>query len=266
MYLLYAPHPLLNDFVDCFWESDFGSLTDADIYSELYVAQYNPNIIFNLSKTYQRDACEVSDSTAVTVNTQAIQFDHKAENRLFGIRFKTGGLRLFSPLAMHELTDDAPNVMDVFGDKWQELDNKIQNSATTAERIAHTEGYLLSVLDRRKVDKFRLVQQIYNQMTIHCNEAECIPLLTKQTHITQRSIDRYFQEFLGLSPKKMSRIMRFEQAFAHLHIPHSSFNFHQFGYYDAAHFSKEFTTFAGMTMQDYRQSLFFVQNLQSNHF
>jgi len=264
MYCLYPPSPILSDFIDCFWESSFESVGQG-IYQELYVAQYNPNIIFNISKNYQRNDDLIIHSTAVTVNTHAIQFTHLFDNQLFGIRFKTGALRLFSTLALHETTDSVPLVADIFGDKRAILEDKIQNAQTTAQRIAITEGYLLAQLITNRLEKFKLTQHVLQHIRLTSHQTDCITQLPHTAHLTQRSIDRYFQEYLGLSPKKMSRLVRFEQSFAAIHQSTETFYFHDFGYYDHAHFCKEFREFVGMSLQTYLDSPFFVQNLQSKH-
>jgi len=265
MYQLHAPTPILADFIDCFWESAFESIGQKQ-YEELYVAQYQPNIIFVLSKDYKWDKICIAEAAAVTVNTQAIQFSHLSDNQLFGIRFKAGALRLFSALAMHETTDSVAIVADIFGDKYNVLENKIRQSISTAQRIALAEECLLAQLVTKRLEKFRLAQYALHHIRQTIHSPLHMPHICQAAHVTQRSIDRYFREYMGLSPKKMGRLLRFEQAFKALHYASTDFEFYNFGYYDAAHFSKEFREFVGMNMQTYLNTPFFVQNIQSNHF
>jgi AraC-like DNA-binding protein len=265
MYILYPVCAILEPFVDCFWESDFLEAENG-LYKELYVAQFNPNVIFNLAKSYQRNTNSVELSTAVTVNTEPIVFTHKQDNQLFGIRFKTGALRLFTPLAMHELADEVLSVNDLFGDKVAMLETKIQDCSNTFERIAVAETFLIQHFDVQKLEKYRLTQHIQQHIQLHCIKGNGMETLSAQLLVTQRSMDRYFQEYLGLSPKKMSRLMRFGKAFAAMHEPKNTFNFYDFGYYDQAHFSKEFKVFCGMPPTEYLKSEHFVQNLQAEHF
>lgn len=264
MYHLHLPSAVLADYVDCFWESDFGGMGEG-VYHELYTAQYQPNLIFNLSAGYLRDGCAVARAEAVTVNTQAIRFAHGAANRLFGIRFRVGGLRLFSGLALHEMADEVLCPSDILG-RWHGiLAERVWDCQTTAERIAVAEAYLLEQLDERLVERFRLVRHVHGHLRSTCRAPGCIGRLAAQTFLTQRSIDRYYKEFVGLSPKAASRMERFGQAFSALHPSPDNFDFHDFGYYDSAHFSKEFRAFTGLCMREYLRSPFFVQNLQSGH-
>jgi AraC-like DNA-binding protein len=264
MYILYPVCAILEPFVDCFWESDFQEAENG-LYQELYVAQFNPNVIFNLAKTYQRNTKSVELSTAVTVNTEPILFTHKPDNQLFGIRFKIGALRLFTPLAMHELVDEVLSVNDLFGDKVAILETQIQECKTTAERIAVAEMFLIQHLDGQKLEKYELATQIQHHIQLHCTKVDCVQEVVKNTFLTQRSMDRYFQEYLGLSPKKMSRLVRFEQSFSALHKDKNTFNLYDFGYYDQAHYSKEFKVFCGLSPTEYLKSTYFIQNLQAEH-
>ncbi len=264
MYHLYPVCTVLKPYIDCFWESDFQKAENG-LYQELYVAQFNPNVIFNLHKNYQYNSNLVELSTAVTVNTAPILFTHQADNQLFGIRFKTGALRLFTPLAMHELADEMLNINDLFDDKVAMLETKIQDCSSTAERIAVAETFLIQHFDTQKLEKYQLANNIQQHIQLHCTQTDCIQEVVKKTFLTQRSMDRYFQEYLGLSPKKMSRLMRFEQSFAALHQDKNTFNYYDFGYYDQAHYSKEFKIFCGFSPTEYLKSTYFVQNLQAEH-
>jgi AraC-like DNA-binding protein len=264
MYILYPVCSILAPYIDCFWESDFQEAENG-LYKELYVAQFNPNVIFNLAKSYQRNSNTEEGSTAVTVNTAPILFTHKRDNQLFGIRFKTGALRLFTPLAMHELADEVPTVNDLFGDKVVMLETKIQDCTTTTERIAVAETFLIQYFDPQKLEKYQLALHIQHHIQLHCTQIDCVQTVVKKTFLTQRSMDRYFQEYLGLSPKKMSRLVRFEQSFAALHQDKNEFNLYDFGYYDQAHYSKEFKVFCGLSPTEYLKSVHFVQNLQAQH-
>ncbi len=266
MYLLYPPSPDLSAYIDCYWESCFHE-AETGTYEELYVAQCNPNLIFNLTENYRHNDIQQNKSVAVTINTSAIQFQHNSTNKLFGIRFKAGSLRLFSAVGMHELTDNMIGISDIFGDKTQDFEHQIQCCQITAQRIAIAEEFLSKSIKHHHLEKFDLTLRLQNYLYQNCCAEDCISQLPQKMLITQRTADRYFQEFFGLSPKKMSRLLRFEHAFTALHHAHLD---HKdpttFGYYDAAHYSKEFKTFAGLTMQDYVTSPFFIQNLQSEHF
>ena len=71
--------------------------------------------------------------------------------------------------------------------------------------------------------------------------------IRQQTHISERSMERYFKKYIGLSPKLYSRIIRFSNIF-HL-IQSKDFEWTEIsflsGFYDQSHFIKNFKEFTG---------------------
>jgi AraC-like DNA-binding protein len=268
MYQLYQPSARLSAFVDCFWESNFSAFGN-DTYRELFVAQLNPNIIINLSNHYHRNNVIVKQSTLDAINTEAIVFSHRSNNQLFGIRLKPAGLGMFTPLGMHELLDASIQLKDVFGDDTEHFEDELLKKTTSQQRIALTESFLLKKLDERNLRKCLFHAAVQDNITKHYQDPNCIALVVSQMNTSHRTFDRNFTQFLGLTPKKIHRLIRFQKVYEALLTSKTdvlSFDFYTFGYYDQAHFSKEFREFTGMAFKEYLNSLFFVQNLQDNHF
>ncbi len=267
MYILHRVHPQLAPFIDSFWESTFEQMVEP-LYDELFVAQSYPNIIVNLSADYQRNSERIAKTILIGVNTSPVHFLHESTNRLFGIRFHPSGLSVFSTLGLHEIADVSVGLEDIFGEKGLDLADQIIEAPTTIARIQITEQFFLDQINERSLDKWRFYQRAQKELKQLSLEASAIPLLVKKMNTTQRTFDRHFQQILGLSPKKLSRLLRFQRVFEAMHQPDfklSNFNFYELGYYDQAHFSKEFKEFSGMAPQVYLASPYFVQNLQAEH-
>ena len=73
---------------------------------------------------------------------------------------------------------------------------------------------------------------------------------------------RRFREHVGLPPKALARILRFERAAERLRggadLSDAALDS---GYYDQAHFNRDFKAFAGVTPTEYRVTS--VQDIQS---
>ena len=84
--------------------------------------------------------------------------------------------------------------------------------------------------------------------------------------INSRGLDRTFNTRVGIPPKTLSRIIRFQQVFKMLEQQNASPNWPQIalecGYYDQSHFIKEFKAFAGREPTAYLNE----QNAMSEHF
>ena len=78
--------------------------------------------------------------------------------------------------------------------------------------------------------------------------------------INSRQLERLFNNLLGFSPKKFTNIIRFFYAFKSLMkngFNELSLKALGFGYYDQAHFNKEFKKFSNFTPTDEVMSFFY---------
>ncbi len=82
-----------------------------------------------------------------------------------------------------------------------------------------------------------------------------IPALLQRHGLSQRQVERQFQTYVGMSPKRLTRLIRFESALhAILANPRQELTMtaHACGYFDQAHFTKDFRQFYGRTPAEVR--------------
>ena len=78
--------------------------------------------------------------------------------------------------------------------------------------------------------------------------------LAREAGWSRKHLTARFREQIGLPPKMMARVMRFNRVTAMLRVAEDvkwAEIAHRFGYYDQAHFNRDFREFAGMTPRDY---------------
>jgi len=80
--------------------------------------------------------------------------------------------------------------------------------------------------------------------------------LKKELHVSERTLERKFQQQIGVSPKMYSRIIQFQAAIRQLHI-NSDDQFasiaYELGYSDQSHMIRSFKEFAGLPPKRYLQ-------------
>ena len=111
------------------------------------------------------------------------------------------------------------------------------------------QSYLVSLLIDKPTDK--LIKNITEE--IHkTNGLLKIEDIAQSANISKRQLERRFNEIIGVSPKKFSTIVRFQQAIQ-LFEKNDTLTAlaYDSGYFDQAHFIKEFQTFTGLTPEQF---------------
>jgi AraC-like DNA-binding protein len=92
----------------------------------------------------------------------------------------------------------------------------------------------------------RLIQQSRGQLSSAA--------LSEKLSVTTKSLERKFSEYIGKTPKQFIRLIRFQAALADLGST-SQISFTEYayrnGYFDQAHFIKEFKSFTGFTPREF---------------
>jgi AraC-like DNA-binding protein len=95
--------------------------------------------------------------------------------------------------------------------------------------------------------------------TIHTTQGQItVQQICDHFDIYPKRLEREFKKHIGITPKFYSRIVRFNHALTAIH-QHTHMHWidlvYELGYFDQAHFIKEFAYFLGQTPQTYQSSL-----------
>ncbi|MBS1503041.1 MAG: helix-turn-helix domain-containing protein [Bacteroidetes bacterium] len=69
--------------------------------------------------------------------------------------------------------------------------------------------------------------------------------MAERMFVSSKTINRYFNRVVGISPKSYFSILRARTALTSYVIHKKDFNPYEFGYYDMSHFYKEVVGFTG---------------------
>ena len=170
---------------------------------------------------------------------------------VFSIRFMPNGLPRFVKMSVDDLTDNIVEIQDLWGNDGRILQERIMQAMTAQSRIKVTEDFLLS----RMVETNTRINEID-----HCVHAilfgrpKSIDDLAEQVNLSRRQLERKFIEAVGLNPKTLTRITRFQRVLKHLEqntnaslteVAHAN------GYFDQSHFIKDFKEFTGFNPRQY---------------
>ena len=168
---------------------------------------------------------------------------------VMGVRFHPWGLNQFIKIPSANLKGEAVSLKDIFGPSERELVDKILTSTNVKQKAWIMDSFLINHF--RSKTTYPALASIINQIKQHQGSLS-IDRLTRMTGQSERQLERYFYNEIGLSPKSFSRIMRFQNV---LQLATSARNLTDLalsaGYYDQAHFSREFTDIAGQSPRNY---------------
>jgi AraC-like DNA-binding protein len=92
--------------------------------------------------------------------------------------------------------------------------------------------------------------------------------LAEHCTLSSRQLQRQFQDVVGVSPKALSRAIRFEEVRKRLMLdPDQSLTdlAHEFGYTDQAHFNRDFKELADRTPGEFAREMREIQDVFREH-
>jgi AraC-like DNA-binding protein len=169
-----------------------------------------------------------------------------------------GAERLFR-MPMGELANGGADLADLLEGS-DELAERLYEAPSWPARLALLEGFIA----RRVADAPpapRAIEWSWQRL-LATDGSVPVASLAEEVGWSRRHLAARFREHVGLPPKALARILRFERAAEHLrHGAELADAALDSGYYDQAHFNRDFKAFAGVTPTEYRVTS--VQDIQS---
>lgn len=247
-YLERKPPAELEPYVKCFWhlnrtysERDDGEVLWPDGCYEM---------IFHFGARYEVGRETMEPSFLIGSLTRYHHLKAMGNIRLFGIRLKPWGLKAFIDADVKALRDTFVPLAPLFPAS-KKIENELGN-LDFEEGIVYLTEIMLQSLNEKNVDKdFIEILSVLYEDPIH----QDIQTVVNLSNYSQRQFERKGIELTGLSPKKLSKVARFNQVRLKIFFNpdidlHDCMN--EFGYYDYAHFSKEFKESLGITPKEYK--------------
>ncbi len=132
------------------------------------------------------------------------------------------------------------------------FEDQLCEAKTNVKRIDVVEKFLIGRMASAEPDKLILAALAL----IHKSKGNIrITELTEQLHISQSPLEKRFRQAVGTSPKKFASIVRLKNILQQ-YTPTSSLTElgNEAGFYDQAHFIKEFKNFTGDTPEKFFNS------------
>lgn len=177
---------------------------------------------------------------------------------IIAARFQPDGFFPFTNFPLEKMENKAVPLNKLFGDAAEAFEIKILDSKNTEERIGIITDFLLTRLDNPEARNRITAASI--ELLMETKGLLNVEELSSHLQVNRRQLERNFSTAIGLSPKQLSKAIRL-QASLKMMQQNKQDNLTSLalenGYYDQAHFIKDFKEFTGLSPKQ-----FYADNLK----
>lgn len=251
IYRIHKPASPLSEFIDFFfYYEDY----QADHTMEKLLPDGSVDLLIDLTDSPKKIFHNEDGSSYSTVNktwisgmkTDYLLIDASVSN-MIGIHFKPGGCFPFVDFPMAELNNLTIEVDSIWGNEINNIREAILNQPDIDLRFSILEKYF-HARGKNKMGNHALVHYSVGQL-VHSPQMWTIRKLSDKTGVTPKHLITLFKKYVGLSPKMFSRINKFQKVIQLIEQQQKidwSMLAYECGYFDQAHFIKEFRDFSGI--------------------
>jgi AraC-like DNA-binding protein len=155
-------------------------------------------------------------------------------------------------VSLKELTDGYIDLNYLQQAKNAGLQEKLLDTESLHQRLELINDFVLYLSRQQKENNPRVI------LAANClrqnTEADALRILQKELKISERSLQRFFEEHVGISPKLYKRVCQFNAAFQQLNshgYSRLSDIAYDHSFADQSHFNRVFKEFTGLTPKEY---------------
>ncbi|MEM7020309.1 MAG: helix-turn-helix domain-containing protein [Pseudomonadota bacterium] len=245
-YQEFPPHPALQPYIHCYW---------CIRSSDTLVAPLTYRVIPDGCVDILMDVLDDEGMLVATTMQAPAYVPFTGQTHYIGIRFLPGCAGIFLDIPLPDLLDEMVLMEDAQLQHDEALEACLLDVTDMPTRIQKLDQYFIGKLDtleqtsdRRVLAALKVIYQTQGNPA-----SDCLSNITSSRHLR-----RLFHKHTGVSPKVISRIVRFQTLIrAILQAPekHHSHVDIDFGYYDQSHFIREFKSLYGETPGRFLRSL-----------
>jgi AraC-like DNA-binding protein len=255
--LTYTPRPPLSEFVELLWLAEGDAPPHA---KERVLPTGTTELVIDLRdemvRMYDRKNTDQLQSIRGPLicgpHSEFFVIDTAAQAAIMGVHFKPGGAFPFLHLPAGELHNVHVSLDTLWGPKAGQLRERLLEAKSPAARFRVLEQSLVAQADRPLVrhPAVAFALKAFQSATPTRTVADVI----EQIGLSPRRLIQVFRDEVGLTPKLFCRIQRFQEVLRRLgrEQPVEWANVAlACGYFDQAHFIRDFRAFSGLNPTAY---------------
>lgn len=240
----YAPHPVLSPWVQCYWVAKSPQLIQSPLTENLY-----PDGGTTLVLDFSNDAIPVVSFNAF-FHASRVEFFGQVDK--IGIRFQPGGAFQLLGLEMPLIANLEFGVDDLGLHDYKDLGEQLAPMFTSIDRIERINDWFLRKaisINSRRSSVYEALQWIQKSRLSIDDVMAHVPM-------SRRQLERKFRLEVGIAPASLKQLQQIKNARSLItRNPQASLAqvAVDAGFYDQAHFSRQFQKITGQTPGQYRQ-------------
>jgi AraC-like DNA-binding protein len=249
-----SPGNALKPFVHCFWILE---VHQAMASIERIVPDGRPELVIHSGDPFEKWSPQQglwqkqAPTLFIGQAREPVLLRTGLKSEVVGVRFRPAGAERFLKFCMAETTNQIFDLTELPLTSAKELTEQVSCCRSSEERLKFVKKFLENRLLDSSPDLLlhhiiRFISERYGSIELRD--------IAREFHISERQIERRFQNGVGLNPKYFARIVRF-QSVLKAGRDRSQWNLTdlamRFGYFDQSHFIKEFKQFSGLAPSQY---------------
>lgn len=236
-----APAPALRRQVACYWTLRVACAGIHHVFPDGCA-----DLLFDLGAA-RASVIGIMSRTLVSVPDLA----HASRTWLFGVRFLPGEAASFVPFPAVEARDLEVDLVSVasWGAFTHELLERLHEARSDLERCALVDRALLA---RRLTAPDARVRRVVDELRVRSGFSR-VAELARSVDLGERQLERLFDAKVGLSPKALAKVLRFQAFLAHTLEPRPLAELAlAHGYADQSHLARDLRALTCMTPTELR--------------
>lgn len=223
--------------------------------SNTFIPQYTlmPNACGTLSLAFDGSSV-IAELWGATTMPILLGAEPNRYRILLLIQLSSYGLYQITRQSQAEFTDKRLSLADIDNELFNSLYQAFVTSKTTIDLVNTCEKVLMKRIEKDIVSDALLLA---TTMISDSHGQIQVREIAQQTHYSERQLNRLFLAQIGMNVKNYVRLNRFNYVLKHIQKSPCFFAAlsQQAGYFDQAHFDKDFKAISGVTPQRYMKTM-----------
>lgn len=159
----------------------------------------------------------------------------------------------FFPFPLSEIANKSINMADIFHQETKQVEEKLYLKNSVHARVQVIEDLLIRKFSPIPPYDYQTLQKGMEYIRLLKGQTT-VKTLSEKLSTTPKTLERKFSRYLGKTTKQMIKLIRFQEVISGLSTESKmtlTEQAYRNGYFDQAHFIKDFKTYCGYTPREY---------------